>query len=92
MSTKNKKVMPTKNPTCKTMILDVFKNAGKKSMTIVKIISEIETVVQYTNTYGNLNLTKNVGETRKDPLLFQTKIKVRFKLNCLIYTGKFMFS
>jgi len=36
-----------KKPTCKTMILDVFKNAGKASITTPNIMSEIEKKYDY---------------------------------------------
>merc|ERR1712127_748573 len=38
-----------KRPTCKVMILDVFKNSGKTSITTSNIISEIEKKYEYTN-------------------------------------------
>jgi len=41
--------MTTKKPTCKVMILDVFKNSGKTSITTSNIISEIEKKYEYKN-------------------------------------------
>jgi len=41
--------MTTKKPTCKVMILDVFKNSGKTSITTSDIISEIEKKYEYKN-------------------------------------------
>ena len=38
-----------KKPTCKVMILDVFKNSGKSSITTSEIISEIEKKYEYKN-------------------------------------------